>query len=450
MAIKKILIGTDASNYIIGSAADDTIYGHAGNDVLDGGSGDDIFYGGLGDDVVYGGDGVDILFGEDGNDLLFGGTGKDTIYGGIGNDKIDGGTGVNYLNGAAGIDTLSYASMASSASIDGVSVYLYAGLGGATGQAPDTILNFENVIGTKFSDLIMGSSGNNAIYGGDERDFLYGLGGNDTLFGGSSGDWLYGGDGDDVLHPGTGGSNSILGGTGYDIADYSELKTSITIALAADTTLGGAERVQGSGVVVGDRYWSIEKIVGTAFDDSFENVGTDVDGGGGADHIICKGIDPLTGKGISADGLKIDGGKGSDTIEAAGNGQHIIGGDGLDWLIGGTFELGASTGVQTFQLQYAKGFDNIWYFGAEDRVEVSKAEFGIKPTDVVDFAYTQFSNVQGPVATLATPTFMYVADIGMLFFDRDGSGKGYAPVAIAHLDDAFNTANYASFIDFIA
>ncbi len=484
MAIKKLILnGSEFANYLIGGFGDDTISGNGGNDTVLAGAGNDIVFGGIGNDVLYGGDGNDFvdggegndwisgdagndtLYGGNGNNVLYGGLGNDTIIGGAGNDYIDGGAGVDSLNGGLGIDTVSYASIITSSSIDGVSVYLYKGLGGATGQAPDTILNFENVIGTKFSDFIMGTSGANVFNGGDERDFLYGLGGDDILFGGTSGDWLYGGVGNDILHAGVGGSNSILGGNGYDIADYSELKTAITVILATDTTLpGGAESVQGQGSIVGDRYWSIEKIVGTVFDDRFENTGTDIDAGAGNDHVIYKGLDPVDPlnplaprKGISADGYKVDGGAGSDIIETAGNNQHIIGGDGLDWLIAGTFELGASTGIQTFQLQYAKGFDNIWYFGAEDRIEISKAEFGITNAATVDFVYAPDSIIDGPRPNLGStgPTFMYVADIGMLFYDRDGANHGYAAVAIAHIDDGFATgafagALYKNHFDFIA
>ena len=433
MAIKKpILNGTDFANVLIGGVADEFIFGNGGNDVL------------------------------------YGGLGNDAIYGGIGNDFIDGGLGVNILDGGAGIDILSYATLAVSPNQqDGVSVYLFKGLGGITGRAPDVIKNFENVVGSKFSDLIMGDVGDNKIYGGAERDFLFGKGGNDTLYGGTSGDWLFGGDGNDILHAGVGGGNEILGDLGTDIADYSELKTNITIALIADPNNQGSERVTGQGSIIGDHYYSIEKIVGTAFDDSISNVGADVDSGAGKDHIVYRGIDPFDPltplairHGISADGYKVNAGSGDDIIEASGAGQHIIAGTGLDWIVLGTFELGPSATIQTVQLQYAKGFDNIWYYGAEDRAEVSMSEFGITNLANVDFIYTPDSSVIGPTPATANPTFMYIADIGMLFYDRDGTGHGFAAVAIAAVGSGFAAdpallsvdplLNFKNHFDFIA
>ena len=64
--------------------------------------------------------------------------------------------------------------------------------------------------------LIVGDSGNDTIYGGNEADTLKGLGGNDEIHGGDRNDTIEGGDGNDTLY-GDGGNDTIEGGTGVDI-----------------------------------------------------------------------------------------------------------------------------------------------------------------------------------------------------------------------------------------
>ena len=66
----------------------------------------------------------------------------------------------------------------------------------------------------------------------------------------------------------------------------------------------------------------------------------------------------------------------------------------------------------------------------------------------------------GPTPTLAKPTFMYIADIGMLFYDRDGTSHGFAAVAIAAVGSGFAAdpaqvsidplLNFKNHFDFIA
>lgn len=115
------------------------INGTSGNDKLLGTSRDDSLYGLLGDDELHGGDG---------NDLL---------EGGAGNDALDGG---GNSNGKFGGDTASYAK-----ATDVVIVDLFAGT--ATGGAgDDTLTNVENIIGSAFSDTLIGDFNSNELYGG--------------------------------------------------------------------------------------------------------------------------------------------------------------------------------------------------------------------------------------------------------------------------------------------
>lgn len=63
--------------------------------------------------------------------------------------------------------------------------------------------------------LAVGTEGNNAIVGGDQRTWLWGLGGSDRLAAGTMGSSLYGDAGDDVL-VGNSGGDGLMGGKGND------------------------------------------------------------------------------------------------------------------------------------------------------------------------------------------------------------------------------------------
>jgi hypothetical protein len=62
----------------------------------------------------------------------------------------------------------------------------------------DTLVNFENVIGSAFADTIIGDDGLNAIWGGSGDDKLVGAGGDDILIGERGNDSVNGGDGTDA------------------------------------------------------------------------------------------------------------------------------------------------------------------------------------------------------------------------------------------------------------
>jgi Ca2+-binding RTX toxin-like protein len=97
-------------------------------------------------------------------------------------------------------------------------------------------------------DSLVGSDGNDELYGSPEEDdkikifglagddTIRGLGGDDYLFGGAGNDILDGGDGDDTFVQGSGnqfvdgtGTDSLIGGAGNDTADYRTLGQAITL-----------------------------------------------------------------------------------------------------------------------------------------------------------------------------------------------------------------------------
>lgn len=201
-------------------------------------NGNDTIQGLGGNDTINGLGGDDLIFGNEGNDRLFGGDGEDTINGGSGNDLISGGLGVDSLDGAAGNDTVSYTYSSSGFNIN---------LGTQLTNNNEIIRRFENVLGSQGNDTIYGNnlandlegeqgndlifgrggndtlegeSGNDSLYGESGRDSLLGGNGNDYLNGGSSNDTLIGGSGNDVLVGGTGADNLTNDGSGNDIFRY--------------------------------------------------------------------------------------------------------------------------------------------------------------------------------------------------------------------------------------
>jgi serralysin len=169
---------------------DGTITGSAGNDILldvieqiEGSNFDDVLSGGHGINVLDGNGGNDQFFGNNGEDLMRGGAGDDTFYFSVndGNDRLLGGD---------GWDTLDYSSLNGVVQVDQLA-------GTTSGTANnDTLLDvFEQVVGTRFADVLSGGNGVNSINGG---------GGNDQIFANGGDDWVRGGTGNDTITLGPG------------------------------------------------------------------------------------------------------------------------------------------------------------------------------------------------------------------------------------------------------
>ena len=108
---------------------------------------------------------------------------------------LQGGAGADSINGGAGFDTANYAD-----SDAGVSIRLWNGTGVGGDAEGDTLTSIEEVIGSAFSDLLIGQSFvDDKFWGGAGDDDIYGLSGNDTLIGGEGNDQLHGGDGFDIF-----------------------------------------------------------------------------------------------------------------------------------------------------------------------------------------------------------------------------------------------------------
>ena len=120
----------------------------------------------------------DALTGYSGNDVLRGDDEDNVLDGGPGADVLDGGG-----QPAAGLgDSASYWHAAGS-----VTVSLETG--GSAGEAEgDTLINIENLIGSRFDDTLSGDNGDNILLGGRGDDTLAGSGGADLLLGGEGND----------------------------------------------------------------------------------------------------------------------------------------------------------------------------------------------------------------------------------------------------------------------
>ena len=338
-----ILIGDNADNLIEGEGGNDTISDGGGNDNLFGGAGDDVFIAGTGQNDYDGGSGsdtvdfsafsgainvnlatgvtsggaagndtlVDIenIVGTNGNDrlvgssaanILSGGNGDDTIldaggnddvFGGAGDDVFIAGTGQNDYDGGSGSDTVDFSAFSGA-----INVNLATGStsGGASGNAAgnDTLVNIENIVGTRGNDTLTGNGLANTFSDG---------GGNDDIFGGA---------GDDVFIAGV-GQNDYDGGSGSDTVDFSAFSGAINVNLATGATSGGAA---GNDTIV-----DIENVVGTNGNDRLVGSSADniLSGGNGNDRLFgASGSDVLNGS------------EGNDFLDGGG-------GSGIDQLFGG-------------------------------------------------------------------------------------------------------------------
>ncbi len=153
---------------------------------------------------------------------------------------------------------------------------------GRFGAADDVHADVENLIGGPLGDDLSGDAASNRLDGGG---------------------------GDDVLDPGSAGSDVLIGGPGFDAADYQSRTTGVTITLD-DVANDGAPGETGN---VGS---DVEGVFGGSGNDTLSAAGAPgfvgLDGGPGNDHLIGgPGDDSLAG-GLGAD--LIEGGPGEDLV----------------------------------------------------------------------------------------------------------------------------------------
>jgi len=241
--------GTGEDDIIVGGKGTDQFYGSAGHDIMDGGSSYNLA------DYSQITNGVQIQIvsdklvhvtndGQGGSDKLL------LMAGIIGTESIDevrfSGTDIVsseiMIDGAGGDnDIIDFSNLSQGITFTGVNV---AGSG-------ISLFNFENVVGTMFSDHVQSYRGG----------MVFGGAGNDTLIGGELDHQLHGEDGNDILIGGA-GIDVFDGGVGEDVASYALSATGVEIR-------GGAGV---SGDASGDSFVDIERIQGSNFADRFTGV----------------------------------------------------------------------------------------------------------------------------------------------------------------------------------
>ena len=353
--------------------------GGAGSDVLTGGGGDDLLLGGAGDDLLVGGAGNDNLTGgwddaPGGNDTLTGGegadlfglrtfdnsvtitdfvSGEDQFYLSVYMDSNPDAPGLQtwyYVEGAYRDDLTDKGQIVLTGSGSDYTLSIYQ----AGDAIADTVVHSNAAIllsdmpyyveaapaneqhGTPDDDLLVGTTGDDAIYAHEGNDVVDGLEGNDLIYGGpdhdllngqQGNDGIYGEDGDDLIRPGT-GDDTADGGDGIDRVSYASVGSdALTGGVTASLALQGTAQDTGGGGT--DYLIGFEHLTGTAFDDTL--TGDDGDNWlwGGSDGLGTSGNDTISGGGgndlieVGAGTQTLDGGDGNDTLMAFGNGSDI-------------------------------------------------------------------------------------------------------------------------------
>ncbi|WP_045122338.1 calcium-binding protein, partial [Pseudomonas fluorescens] len=208
---------------------------------------------------------------------------------------------------------------------------------------------------------------------------INGTNGADTLNGTSEDDQINGLDGNDLIK-GSAGADKIDGGTGSDTVDYSASAEAISAEIRPGTSVAGV-----GGDSQGDTLTAIEKIIGSAFNDTFTAAaisyatfeggsGDDVyfvngggvtvieQAGGGNDEVRVSykehtlaanverltyvGTETFTGYGNAIDNI-ITGGNGNDTLLGGGGADQFFGGAGMDTVSYDDSTVGVTLNLKT-------------------------------------------------------------------------------------------------------
>lgn len=299
--------------------------------------------------------------------VVFAGAGMDTIVGGGGIDVLDGGSGADLLNGEDGFDYSSYF-----VATDGVLVDLLSeelNTGDAEG---DQFVSIEGLWGSSFADDIRGNGDRNILLGGFGSDILHGRGGADRLVGGRGDDLLLGGAGEDTLD----------GGDGIDRASY----WSSNSGILADLQVWNENEADAKG----DRYFSVENLQGSDFED-------DLRGDGSSNSIWSGDGDDI-----------IHGRSGRDRIFGQAGDDIILGGEGPDTIDGG------------------HGVDRAAYWSSKKRVTADLSFSALNEGDAsgdvfVSIEYLQGSSFDDDLRGDGKGNFIWAGRGDDVVFGRDGN-----------------------------
>ena len=235
------LYGGNGNDTLRGGAGSDQLYGEAGDDTLEAGSGGGVLDGGAGNDtyVARAGDGpvTIVSAGEQGYDVLQVAANPDavtvTVVRSTSSEPAVDSLVVHWLDGSADVnmallgtqpgrvDAVEEIRFADGTSIDVAQFVAAAGPVPTAGDDALQMTSLNDVVHAgDGADVVYGRYGDDWLDGGNSNDFLDGGYGNDRLDGGSGNDSLNGGIGNDVLAGGS-GSDTLRGGQGVNTYAFS-------------------------------------------------------------------------------------------------------------------------------------------------------------------------------------------------------------------------------------
>jgi Ca2+-binding RTX toxin-like protein len=301
---------------------------------------------------------------------------------------MDGGAGSDAIDGDDGFDLVSWLLETTGATVNLANAALNAG-----SAAGDTVTNVEG--------LYLTNSGDNYT-GGVTGLFVYGFGGNDTITGSDQSDFIDGG----------AGADTINAGAGFDYVSYNSSATAVTLNLQTPAN--------NAGDAAGDTISNADAYILTEFDDTFIGLtsGQNIVFGYG-------GNDTLTG-GFNANNW-LFGGSGNDRMVGGGIADLFVGDSGADTIVPVTRTPIAGSSVFGFT-------------PGADALEISRSAFGLSAGYVVTNGST-FAAGTAPGNTMASPTFIYYTNSGLLYFDPDGTGATAATLLMQFDNAAALTQN---------
>ena len=340
---------------LLGSPYNDTIEGSSAPNAIEGRDGDDIINGRAGPDLIKPGPdnrNQPWITGEPG------GTGQnnpnpdeDQVSGGAGNDTVD------YTNAGGVVVDLEPLTGPDTAT--------------SNNEALDTLIGFENVIGSTGDDSLSGDNGPNILTGLAGNDQIEGRVGNDSVIPGLGNDTSAGGEIDDpTVDP-----------NGIDTISFVNSPRGVTVDLSAtNPQQTGEDPVATPQTTSEDTISAFENLVGSAFNDTLT-------GTSGANTIT--GLDGNDTINAGAGSDLLDGGNGTDNLNGGAGADILNGGADNDTLNGGAdndIENGQDGNDRFLQEAAANGADQLNGGAGADVADYSDrtAFVNVTPDNVAD------------------------------------------------------------------
>jgi Ca2+-binding RTX toxin-like protein len=506
-----VINGTNGADTLTGTSGDDEINGLAGNDLIKGSAGADKIDGGTGTDTVdYSASAdainIDIRNSVPGRAGIGGDAEGDTL---VGIEKVIG-TGFNDTF-SVDLSTVAFEGGA------GDDVYIINGLGGTV---IEQVGGGNDEVRTNYLIHYLGANVERLTYTGTAAFTGYGNASDNIITGGIGNDIFFGG----------GGADQFFGGAGFDTVGYSDstvgvtlnFKTGINSGIAAGDTYNSIEGIQGTGFAdtfvadsramafdggtgvaidtvdystsaeainvdiryaapgragiggdaEGDTLLNIERVIGSAFNDTFSVDLTTVtfEGGAGDDVYIINGIggrvvelagggndevrtnyssqtlaanvERLTytgtgafiGTGNASDNI-ITGGAGNDTLYGGAGADQFIGGAGFDTVGYDDSPVGVTINLKTGVNSGIAAGDT--YNGIE-RILGSKGS----DTFVADSRVMAFDGLDGPLDTVDYSTSAEAINVDIRYAapGRAGIGGDAEGDTLQNIDKVIGTA----------